>query len=208
MNTIGVEGLTKRFQRGREVITAVDNATFVLPAGTLTALVGPSGSGKTTLLNLLVRGDEADAGCVLGVPERSDWTQLALVPQALGLLPELTVGENVGVPQRLGAQRCRPACDMMERLGVGDLVDRAPSQVSLGEQQRVAVARALVTSPAFLVADEPTSHQDDANAHRVISALVELAATGSCVLVATHDGRVLDVCGQLLRIRDGVVSRD
>jgi putative ABC transport system ATP-binding protein len=205
---VGAEGLTKRFRRGREVVTAVEHATFELASGVLTALVGPSGSGKTTLLNLLVRGDDPDEGRVVGVPDRPDWSQLALVPQALGLLPELTVGENVDLPRRLGAVDTRPARDVMDRLGVAELFDRAPGEVSLGEQQRTAVARALVTAPALVVADEPTSHQDDANARRVIAALVDSAGAGSCVLVATHDRRVLEVCGRVLRMRDGVVSDD
>ena len=102
---VGAVGLTKRFRRGREVVTAVDDVTFELTPGVLTALVGPSGSGKTTLLNLLVRGDDPDEGRIVGVPDRPDWSHLALVPQALGLLPELTVGENVDLPRRLGSLR-------------------------------------------------------------------------------------------------------
>lgn len=203
---VGATGLTKRFRRGREVVTAVDHATFELTPGVLTALVGPSGSGKTTLLNLLVRGDDPDEGHLVGVADRPEWSQLALVPQALGLLPELTVGENVDLPRRLGACDVRPARTAMDRLGIADLFDRVPGEVSLGEQQRAAVARVLVTSSSFVVADEPTSHQDDANARRVVAALVDAADTGSCVLVATHDRRVIEACGRVLQIRDGVVS--
>jgi len=200
--------LTKRYRRGREVVTAVDEASFELCSGVLTALVGPSGSGKTTLLNLLVGGDEPDEGRVVGTTDDPDWNDLAVVPQALGLLPELTMGENVDLPRRLGAADTRPAADVMGLLGLGELADRAPVETSLGEQQRAAVARALVTTPALLVADEPTSHQDDANARRVVAAFVESAAAGSCVLLATHDHRVLEECGRVLRMRDGVVTEE
>ena len=96
----------------------------------------------------------------------------------------------------------------METLGVAELFDRAPNEVSLGEQQRAAVARALVTAPTLLVADEPTSHQDGANTQRVIDALVTAAARGSCVLVATHDQRVVDACDRRFRMHDGAITAE
>jgi len=205
---IAAEGLTRRFRRGRELVTAVDDVSFELLAGTMMALVGPSGSGKTTLINLLVGGDEPDEGRIVGLPERPAWGDLALVPQALGLLPELTIGENVDLPRRLGASDTQPAFAVMETLGVAELFDRAPNEVSLGEQQRAAVARALVTAPTLLVADEPTSHQDGANTQRVIDALVTAAARGSCVLVATHDQRVVDACDRRFRMHDGAITAE
>ena len=205
---IAAEGLTRRFRRGREIVTAVDDVSFELLAGTMMALVGPSGSGKTTLINLLVGGDEPDEGRIVGLPERPAWGDLALVPQALGLLPELTLGENVDLPRRLGASDTQPAFAVMETLGVAELFDRAPNEVSLGEQQRAAVARALVTAPTLLVADEPTSHQDGANTQRVIDALVTAAARGSCVLVATHDQRVVDACDRRFRMHDGAITAE
>ena len=205
---IAAEGLTRRFRRGREIVTAVDDVSFELLAGTMMALVGPSGSGKTTLINLLVGGDEPDEGRIVGLPERPAWGDLALVPQALGLLPELTIGENVDLPRRLGASDTQPAFAVMETLGVAELFDRAPNEVSLGEQQRAAVARALVTAPTLLVADEPTSHQDGANTQRVIDALVTAAARGSCVLVATHDQRVVDACDRRFRMHDGAITAE
>ena len=205
---VRAEHLTKRYRRGREIVTAVDGASFELSSGVLTALVGPSGSGKTTLLNLIIGGDDPDEGRVIGFPDEPDWSQLAVVPQALGLLPELTMGENVDLPRRLGAVGARPAAEVMDLLGIGGLVDRAPNETSLGEQQRAAIARALVAWPILLVADEPTSHQDDAKTRLVVSSLAEMAAAGTCVLLATHDPRVIDECERTLRIRDGVVSEE
>lgn len=198
--------VTKRYTRGREVVTAVDHVSFELSSGSLIALVGPSGSGKTTLLNVIVGGDEADEGVVEGPSGRADWSQLAIVPQSLGLLPELTMGENVGLPLRLGARGATDVAAVMELLAIGALADRPPVETSLGEQQRAAVARALVTVPALLVADEPTSHQDEGNTDRVTAALADAAAAGSCVFVATHDSRMLDHCDRVLRMTDGVVS--
>jgi ABC-type lipoprotein export system ATPase subunit len=200
--------VTKRHHRGRETVTAVDHVSLELPAGSMIALVGPSGSGKTTLLNLIVGGDVPDEGVVDGPPDRADWSRLAIVPQTLGLLPELTMGENIRFPLRLGAPVATDPGEVMELLGIGALADRPPEETSLGEQQRAAVARALVTSPALLVADEPTSHQDEANTDRVTAALAEVAATGSCVFVATHDSRMLDRCDLVLRMRDGLVTAE
>ena len=200
--------VTKRHHRGRETVTAVDHVSLELLAGSMIALVGPSGSGKTTLLNLIVGGDVPDEGVVDGLADRADWSRLAIVPQTLGLLPELTMSENIGFPLRLGARVATDPGEAMELLGISALANRPPQETSLGEQQRAAVARALVTSPTLLVADEPTSHQDEANTDRVTAALAEVAATGSCVLVATHDSRMLDRCDLVLRMRDGMVTAD
>jgi len=198
--------VTKRYRRGRETVTAVDQVSLELHSASLIALVGPSGSGKTTLLNMIVGGDEPDEGVVEGLAAPADWSQLAVVPQTLGLLPELTMRENVALPLRLGAPAATEPDAAMHALGIGALADRPPAETSLGEQQRAAVARALVTSPVLLVADEPTSHQDEANANAVVRALADLAARGSCVFIATHDTRVLDNCDLVLQMVDGRVS--
>ncbi len=198
--------VTKRYRRGREVVTAVHNVSFELSSGSMVALVGPSGSGKTTLLNLIVGGDEPDEGTIDGPADRPDWSRLAIVPQTLGLLPELTMAENVGLPLRLGAAGATDVAVAMELLGIGMLADRPPDETSLGEQQRAAVARALVTAPTLLVADEPTSRQDEANTGRVTDALAEVAAAGSCVFLATHDSRMLGRCDLVLQMTDGVVT--
>ncbi len=206
MSVLRVDGVTKRYRRGRETVLAVDAASFALEPGEVTGLVGPSGSGKTTLLNILVGGDEPDAGHVSGLPANPAWSVLAVVPQSLGLLPELTVEENVALPRRLGTMTSAEPRPVMDQLGIGALADRSPDEVSLGEQQRAAVARALLASPRLLVADEPTSHQDEANVERVVAALRAVAHDGSSVLVATHDPRVIERCDRVLRMRDGVVT--
>ncbi|MEO1064723.1 MAG: ATP-binding cassette domain-containing protein [Actinomycetota bacterium] len=203
---VRLTGVTKRHRRGGETIVAVDDVSLELHAGSLTALVGPSGSGKTTLLNLIVGGDEPDSGTVDGPTSVGDWLRLAIVPQSLGLLPELTLGENVGLPLRLGARAVTAVDDAMGLLGITALADRPPHETSLGEQQRAAVARALLTEPVLLVADEPTSHQDEANTDRVLEALAAGAASGSCALVATHDERVLERCDRVFHMRDGSVE--
>ena len=208
MSLLVVDDVTKRFRRGREIVVAVDAVSFELVAGEVSGLVGPSGSGKTTLLNIVVGGDVPDEGSVGGLADEPEWSQVALVPQALGLLPELTIGENVGLPGRLGTPTPFDLDTVMAELAIDALAERSPDEVSLGEQQRAAVARAVVTAPQLLVADEPTSHQDEANVDRVVAALRRLARHGSGVFVATHDPRVIESCDRVLHMRDGVVTPD
>lgn len=208
MSVLQVERVTKRYRRGREIVTAVDSASFEVAAGQITGLVGPSGSGKTTLLDIVVGGLAPDDGDVTGLPAEPAWSDLAVVPQALGLLTELTIGENVDLPRRLGTETPLDTDEVMAGLGIAHLPDRTPDEVSLGEQQRAAVARALLAVPRLLVADEPTSHQDGVNVERVVTALRDSTRAGSAVLVATHDPRVIESCDVVLTIRDGVVTAD
>lgn len=200
--------VTRRYRRGREVVTAVDRVSFTLDDASMTALVGPSGAGKTTLLNLVLGGDRPNEGTIDGVPRRPTWSDLAVVPQGIGLLPELSIAENVDLPRRLGAVPARPVTDVLAQLGLAALADRPPAETSLGEQQRAAIARAIVSAPRLVVADEPTAHQDEANADRVVGAMAELAAQGTCVLLSTHDPRVVAGCEHVLRMRDGAVTRE
>lgn len=199
---VRLEHAAKAFRRGSEVIVAVRDATLALRPGTLTVVSGPSGSGKTTLLNLLLGWEELDEGARVPAEPVADWAETAVVPQRLGLLAHCTIGENVALPGRATALALDPH-DVMRRLAIDHLADRFPAETSLGEQQRAAVARALVTRPRLLVADEPTSHQDEVSTARVCDLLVDAAAHGSCVVVATHDHRVADRADHHLHLTDG-----
>ncbi len=200
---IALEGVARSYRRGGETVLAVDDVSLQLSAGQLTGLVGPSGSGKTTLLNLVMGEDEPDAGRVLGRPERATWSDVAIVPQQLGLLDELTVRENVTLPIRLGAPAAIDPDELMAALGIAELADRFPEETSLGQQQRTAIARALVVEPSVVIVDEPTSHQDEANVEIVASALVELANRGALVVIATHDDRLVERCDRVVRLAHG-----
>jgi ABC-type lipoprotein export system ATPase subunit len=208
--------LRKTFHRGSEPVHALDGVDLRVAAGELVALVGPSGSGKSTLLALLCgwetadEGDLAYRGALAGRrPETFGWPELALVPQALGLVPDLSLADNVLLPARLrgtlGAETDR-AHQLLTDFGVGHLADRYPHQASLGEQQRVAVARALLLRPAVLLADEPTAHQDRASADRLLDALGAQAREGSAVLIATHDETAWARADRVLSMRDGSLS--
>jgi putative ABC transport system ATP-binding protein len=205
--------LSKSYVRGPENVHALVGANLTVPPGELVALVGPSGSGKTTLLNVLCGWEEPDSGRIVwrgddppSSPRDLPWSEIAIVPQSLGLVEELTIRENVELPGRLSG-RIEAAEERVETLiadlGLTDLRDRIPAEVSLGEQQRAALARALVASPALLLADEPTGHQDSVWARGVMRALRNACSEGTACLVATHNPEVLRYVDRILGIRDG-----
>jgi putative ABC transport system ATP-binding protein len=172
-------GLSKSYGNVR----AVSDASIEVRAGELAVIVGRSGSGKSTLMMLLGGWSEPDAGTIGGLTGRA-WADCAYVPQRFGLVPELTVAENVGLPAR---RRTEGVGELLARLALDELRDRYPAEISIGQQQRVAVARALVLGPRLLLVDEPTSHQDRGSAELVWSALSDAAAAGTACLVATHE---------------------
>jgi putative ABC transport system ATP-binding protein len=172
-------GLSKSYDGTK----AVDDASLTLHEGELSVVVGRSGSGKSTLLMLLGGWQTPDTGFVSVDPV---WSQLAYVPQRFGLVPELTVHENVDLPARI-AGVAGATDELLERLDLVGLANRLPAEISIGQQQRVAVARALSIRPRALLVDEPTSHQDAASAERVWSALAGAVAEGTGCLVATHE---------------------
>jgi putative ABC transport system ATP-binding protein len=208
--------LRKTFARGTEQVHALAGVDLTVSAGELVALVGPSGSGKSTLLALLCGWETADSGRLLYAgglagrrPDTFGWPELALVPQALGLVPDLSLADNVLLPARLRgrtADAADRAAELLDGFGLAHLADRYPHQASLGEQQRVAVARALLLRPAVLLADEPTAHQDRRHADRLLDAFAAAARGGSAVLVATHDEVAWSRASRVLAMRDGRLS--
>jgi ABC-type lipoprotein export system ATPase subunit len=172
-----------RLSRSYGGVRAVSDASLEVRAGQLAVIVGRSGSGKSTLLMLLGGWAAPDGGTTGGLQSRA-WADLAYVPQRFGLVPELTVAENVALPARGMADSGE---GLLARLALAGLQDRYPAEISIGQQQRVAVARALVLGPRLLLVDEPTSHQDRESAELVWSALSDAAAAGTACLVATHE---------------------
>lgn len=209
MTLVRVRTVGKRYRRGPEEVVALRAVSFALDAGELVGLVGPSGSGKTTLLNVLAGWEEPDEGSVewdTGTAP-GEWASLAVVPQRLGLLEELSVAANVALPLRLlgvrDAQRHGAVGQLLDILGLAPLADRFPAEVSLGEQQRCAIARALVCAPQLVLADEPTSAQDEAWAEGVMRVLRAARAGGTTTLVATHSDEALALVDRSLRLHDG-----
>jgi putative ABC transport system ATP-binding protein len=207
-----VQGVGRTYRRGAEEVHALTDVSFTLDAGELVAVTGPSGSGKTTLLNIIAGWETADTGSVQwgidGVDPRAPaWDVLAMAPQRLGLLAELSIGENVELPLRLAPTAQWPDPDRVDlaltAFGLAHLAHRMPWEVSLGEQQRTALARALVVTPRLLIADEPTGHQDAAWATGVMEGLRKATASGSTVLIATHDDEVIAQTPRRLELHDG-----
>jgi putative ABC transport system ATP-binding protein len=210
---VEVREVRKAYRRGAEEVHALRGVSLALYPGELVALMGPSGSGKSTLLNLVCGWEAPDQGELAwpaGEPGSAPpWAQVAVVPQALGLVEELSLRENVALPVRLGAvggaarARTGRTDELLELFGLGSLAERPPSQTSLGEQQRAAVARALVLSPRLVLADEPSAHLDQDWGRDVLSALRGAAAQGAACLVATHDPEALAFADRAVVLDDG-----
>jgi putative ABC transport system ATP-binding protein len=206
---LDANGLSKAYRRGEEVVHALDDVSLTVRAGELVGLVGRSGSGKTTLLNVIAGWEHADAGTIERSASESavpGWDVLAVVPQRLGLFDELSVRENLEYPARLHGrlEELRGRVDeLMEDLGIAHLAARYPKETSLGEQQRTAVARALVLAPTLVLADEPTGHQDAASERRVLEAFGRSAAEGGSCLIATHNASLAPRLDRVLEMADG-----
>ncbi|KJK44627.1 ABC transporter ATP-binding protein [Lentzea aerocolonigenes] len=185
---------------GISVLRGVDLA---VSAGELVTLSGPSGSGKTALLSLLCGFDFPDRGSVS--PGLASWSACAVLPQSLGLASELTLEENVALPLRLAGRPVTGVSELLAELGISSLGARFPSQVSFGQQQRAALARAVVTRPSALLADEPTAHLDSESAVAAVAVLRRVADEGAAVLIATHHDAVHEVADRVLVLADGQV---
>lgn len=222
---IEATGLTKEFARargGQRLFTAVHPLDIGLEEGSLTAVSGHSGSGKSTLLNMLAGILTPTAGSVridgtdlysLGDEERSRLRneRIGLVPQGHTALRALTVLDNVLLPAVLynrdeaPAERAR---ELLGRVGLGDLAEAAPTELSGGELRRMAIARALLMDPAIVLADEPTAGLDHANATAVLTLLRDAADRGAAVLVVSHEAEARSFADRRYAMEDGHLSED
>ena len=221
MSILRCEALAKTYVSGGREITVLRDITFELEAGGFLAVTGPSGSGKSTLLGLLAGLDRPASGRVvldghdlsaLSEDERAEIRaeKVGFVFQSFHLIPTLTAGENIQVPMELRGEDGRArAAELLDRVGLGDRGHHYPAQLSGGEQQRVAVARAFVHGPRILFADEPTGNLDAANGANVVDLLGELnRELGTTLVLVTHDPELADLAHRVLRLRDGAVVSD
>lgn len=211
MSGLEVTEVSHGYGAGTGRVEVLHGVSLAVAPGELVALAGPSGSGKTTVCHLAAGFESPERGAVLveGRPaaEIADWAVVAVVPQQHGLLAGLSVEDNICLPaHRAGVDPAAAFARLTEALDLGAFTRRGVAETSLGEQQRTAVARALVLEPRLAVLDEPTGHQDDDHVAQVVAALAAAARAGSAMLVATHDQRVWEVADRVVRLDDGRVA--
>src|SRR5579885_904546 len=215
--------ITKILPLGREHIAILKGISFQIFSGEFISIVGPSGSGKSTLLGIIAGLDNPTTGHVLidGVDiTRMSEGQLAkvrnnkigMVFQAFNLIPTLTAQENVEVPLYVGKHEgsaSERARELLTLVGLAHRLGNRPHQMSGGEQQRVAVARALVTNPAIIIMDEPTGNLDQRNSENILQMIRTLQEqTSTTFITATHDPKVAAAADRSIRIVDGLVAAE
>lgn len=220
MIVLKTEGLTKVYtSQGKVTTKALSNFDLEVQKGEFVGIMGPSGSGKTTLLNLLATVDRPTAGRVLieGVDTAKlkgeklaafRRRKLGFVFQDFNLLDTLTIGENIALPlvlERLGANVIKKAVhDITKELGIEGIISKYPYEVSGGQQQRAAAARAIVHGPAVLLADEPTGNLDSKSARELMETFARLnQSQGATIVMVTHDPFAASFCQRIVFIRDG-----
>jgi putative ABC transport system ATP-binding protein len=213
---IDATDLVKTYRLGDSVVRALDGVTLHIERGEMVAIRGPSGSGKTTLMHVLGCLERPDGGTY--VLDGRDVSQLnkdqlaeirnrriGFVFQLFNLLPRMTALENVALPLQYAARHDAKdrAAEALKKVGLGNRMEHEPQQLSGGQRQRVSIARALVTDPAIILADEPTGALDSRSGEEILSLFKELNRQGHTVIIVTHDLNVARHCAREIYIRDG-----
>ena len=215
---VEARGLTRVYGSGPDAVRALHDVDLSIAVGEFVAVMGPSGSGKSTLLHLVGSLDRPDTGEVLiegqpiaGLSDEAlaelRRTRIGFILQFFNLFPLLSAAENVAFPLLLDGRRdaLARAGDALERVGLAGRANHRPGALSGGEQQRVAVARALVTRPAVVLADEPTGSLDTLAGEDVLRLLRAAADGGQAVLLITHEAQAAAYADRVVRLRDGAV---
>jgi len=218
---IELSGIHKCYRRGGDEIRALDGIDLSIARGEFVAIMGPSGSGKSTLLNVLGALDRPEQGSYhldaqdvssLDDDAASDLRnrRIGFVFQSFHLLPRLSVLENVLLPQRYAAladtEAPARARQLLERMGLAQRMHHLPGELSGGQLQRAAIARALLNQPALLLADEPTGNLDSKSARDVLTLFGELNAAGQTLVMVTHDPDIAAIAQRTIHLRDGKVE--
>lgn len=222
MNTVlEIKDLVKYYQSGEHVVKAVDHTSLEVERGKFTAIVGRSGSGKSTLLHLIGGLDRPDSGTVL-IDGKDIYTlkedalagfrrkKIGFVFQDFNLIPSLNVWENIVLPLGLDGRKVVEAevMDILTRIGLADKKDAMPNTLSGGQKQRVAIARALASTPAIILADEPTGNLDSQTELEVMGVLKSCVSDfGQTLVMITHDETIAQMADVIVMIEDGKVVR-
>jgi putative ABC transport system ATP-binding protein len=221
MSLIELKDLHKTYELGDTVVRALDGVDIAIDEGDLVAITGPSGSGKSTLMHILGCLDRPDKGSYILSGEdvssldkdslaRVRNRRIGFVFQSFNLLPRLSAIENVELPLLyMGKNDARPLAQAaLETVGLGDRVSHDPTQLSGGQRQRVAVARAIVTNPDIILADEPTGNLDSKTGIEILELFSTLHKEGRTIIMVTHDTSVANFCRRRIRMLDGKVMAD
>lgn len=218
-----IDNVTKTYRRGHTSVDALRNVSLSIQKGQFVGVVGPSGSGKSTLLHLLAALDQPSTGTIqvgewtLGALDQSDRatyrrTMVGLVFQQFNLVPTMTARENVSLPLLLAgtppADRAQRAAQALKWVDLGDRMDHRPAELSGGEQQRVATARALVGDPPLLLADEPTGNLDTDTGAQIVDLLARVQRDhGHTIIVVTHHPEEIEaVTDRIVHLHDGALA--
>jgi putative ABC transport system ATP-binding protein len=222
-NVIEITNLSKTYVTGDISLKALDDVSFVVKEGEFVAIMGPSGSGKSTMMNILGCLDQTTDGDykLSGVNiEELDENQLAeirnrkigFVFQSFNLLPKLKAWENVALPLVYSGvhahERKERAVKALESVGLGDRVSHRPNELSGGQRQRAALARALVSNPSMILADEPTGNLDSKSEEEVLGIFKSLNNKGVTIVMVTHEDSVATHCKRIIRFHDGKIIKD
>ena len=216
-----MQSVSKSYNHRGRTVHAMDDVTLEIPAGDFVAVVGPSGSGKSSLLLVLGGMLSPSAGEVfvegqsvygISAEERAALRhrKIGFVFQTFNLVPYLSALENVQIPLLIGRveedEQMKRAAALLERVGLGDRLDHKPSELSVGQQQRVALARMLANDPAVILADEPTGNLDPETSEGILSFFVEINREGRTIVMVTHDTRAAQRAKRTLRLADGKIA--
>ena len=217
-SVITLDDIHKHYRMGDTLIRALNGVSLTIYEGDMASIVGPSGSGKSTLMNVIGCLDRPSSGQVLiegrdtsFMADRELSTirnkSIGFVFQQFNLLPRLSILENVAMPLVYAGvktrKRIQRATLELERVGLADRMKHRPTELSGGQKQRTAIARALVTDPRFVLADEPTGALDTATGDMILDLFGDIHREGRTILIVTHDPEVSARCSRVIRIRDG-----
>jgi len=222
-DVISMSGITKVYDTGKIRVEALKGVDLRIRAGEFVAIVGPSGSGKSTLMNLVgcldtptggtyLLRDKEVAGLDKNELARIRNERVGFVFQNFNLLPQITAFENVEMPLMFGGvprkERKERVHTLLEKVGLAERMEHRPTELSGGQMQRVAVARALAMNPDIVLADEPTGNLDTSSGGDVMSLFEELWKQGRTMIVITHDAALARRAGRIVEIRDGAIVSD
>jgi len=215
MPVVSAIGLSKTYRRGGEEVRALDGVSFEIGQGEFVAVTGPSGAGKTTLLNIIGCMDAPTSGTLriggtevqqLSERERTRWRgqRIGFVFQNFSLIPTLTVSENVALPALFARRKRDQRVDeLLDVVGLGRRRNHRPNELSGGEMQRAAIARALINEPELILADEPTGNLDTTTGDAIIDLFKELRRKGLTIVVVTHNAAMASAAERQIRLVDG-----